>query len=408
MPTENTQNQLRLKIVMSIEFKIIEVCDAQTIKEFIELPVRLYQKKKNWIRPLDSDIEKVFDPTKNKMFEHGECTRWILQDKNKQTIGRIAAFIDHKSKDVNEQPTGGLGFFECINDKKAAYLLFDTCKQWLEKKNIEAMDGPINFGERHQWWGLHVDGDHKPLYCMPYHLDYYQEFFESYGFQIYFKQYTYRAKFEIESLSEIIQWKANRLLNNPDYKVVHFNKNNSNKLVKDFVQIYNEAWVKEIPGIEGITIEQTKELFDALKPIMHEQLMWFAYYKEQAIGFFIMLPDLNELLQHLNGKMNLYAKMRFLYYKHIQKNKNAIGLIFGVVPEFQKRGIEAAMIYEFSKSGRKASFPFLNLEMNWIGDFNPRMSHLMEHVGAKIYKTHHTYRKLFDDTKEFKRSVIIK
>ncbi|WP_321318968.1 hypothetical protein [Labilibaculum sp.] len=363
---------------------------------------------KNWIRPLDSDIEKVFDPKQNKMFAHGECIRWILQDQNKQTIGRVAAFIDHKVKNLTEQPTGGMGFFECINNKKAAFTLFDTCKNWLKDRQIEAMDGPINFGERHQWWGLHVDGDHKPVYCMPYHFKYYQDFFDSYGFQIYFKQYTYRTKFALESLSEIIKWKAQRLLNNCEYQVIHFNRKNSDKLIKDFVYIYNEAWVKEIPGIEGISEQQTQDLFNTLKPIMHKKLMWFAYYKEEPIGFFIMVPDLNELLQHINGKMNLYAKLRFIYYKHLQKNKNALGLIFGVVPEFQKRGIEAAMIYEFSRSGFDPNFPFSNLEMNWIGDFNPRMSHLMEHIGAKIYKTHHTYRKLFDETKEFKRSLIIK
>ncbi|MUP37892.1 hypothetical protein [Labilibaculum euxinus] len=393
---------------MRIDFTIIEVNDLNSKREFIELPVRLYQKMKNWIRPLDSDIEKVFDSKQNKMFTHGECIRWILQDQNKQTIGRIAAFIDHKTKDLNEQPTGGLGFFECINNKDAAFALFDTCKNWLKDKQIEAMDGPINFGERHQWWGLHVDGDHKPVYCMPYHFKYYQDFFDSYGFQVYFKQYTYRTKFAVESLSEIIKWKAKRLLNNNEYQIIHFNKKNSDKLIKDFVHVYNEAWVKEIPGIEGISEQQTQDLFKTLKPIMHEKLMWFAYHKKEPIGFFIMVPDLNELLQHINGKMNLYAKLRFIYYKHLQKNKNALGLIFGVIPEFQKRGIEAAMIYEFSKSGFDSSFPFLNLEMNWIGDFNPRMSHLMDHIGAKIYKTHYTYRKLFDETKEFKRSVIIK
>ncbi|MBN2596718.1 MAG: hypothetical protein JXR82_08055 [Marinifilaceae bacterium] len=393
---------------MRIDFTIIEVNDLHSKREFIELPVRLYQKMKNWIRPLDSDIEKVFDPKQNKMFAHGECIRWILQDQNKQTIGRVAAFIDHKVKNLTEQPTGGMGFFECINNKKAAFTLFDTCKNWLKDRQIEAMDGPINFGERHQWWGLHVDGDHKPVYCMPYHFKYYQDFFDSYGFQIYFKQYTYRTKFALESLSEIIKWKAQRLLNNCEYQVIHFNRKNSDKLIKDFVYIYNEAWVKEIPGIEGISEQQTQDLFNTLKPIMHKKLMWFAYYKEEPIGFFIMVPDLNELLQHINGKMNLYAKLRFIYYKHLQKNKNALGLIFGVVPEFQKRGIEAAMIYEFSRSGFDPNFPFSNLEMNWIGDFNPRMSHLMEHIGAKIYKTHHTYRKLFDETKEFKRSLIIK
>lgn len=389
-------------------FTIIEVNDDTTKKEFLELPVRLYQNDKNWIRPLDFEIENIFNPLENKMFQRGECCRWILKNTSNETIGRVAAFIDHKTKDLNDQPTGGIGFFECIDDKKAAFLLFDHCKNWLQNRNIEAMDGPINFGERHQWWGLLIDGNHQPVYNMPYHKTYYKSFFEEYGFKIYFKQFTYKTIFSPDSLSDIIKWKANRLTTNPDYRVEHFKKKHTLRFIQDFVNIYNEAWVKEIPGIDGITEYQAQILFNNLKPIIHEKLMWFAYHKNKPIGFFIMIQDLNEYLQHLNGKITLYGKLRFLYYKYLQKNKNAIGLIFGVVPEFQKRGIEAAMIYEFSKSGLNKQFPFKTLEMNWIGDFNPRMSHLMEHIGAKLYKTHHTYRFLFDKSKEFKRSAIIR
>ncbi|WP_421918023.1 hypothetical protein [Marinifilum sp.] len=388
-------------------FTIIEIKDHKTRKEFLELPVRLYQNEKNWIRPLDFEIENIFNPNENKMFQHGECCRWIIINSSNETIGRIAAFIDHKSKDLSDQPTGGIGFFECIEDKEAAFTLFDHCKNWLQKRKIEAMDGPINFGERHQWWGLQVEGEHRPVYNMPYHKAYYKSFFESYGFKVYFKQFTYKTIFSPDSLSDIIKWKAERLSKNPNYRVKHFLKSKTKQFIKDFVQIYNEAWIKEIPGIEGITEHQTKTLFDELKPIIHEKLMWFAYHNNQPIGFFIMIQDLNEYLQHINGKINLFGKLRFLFYKYFQKNKNAIGLIFGVVPEFQKRGIEAAMIYEFSKSSLDKKFPFKTLEMNWIGDFNPRMSHLMKHIGAEVYKTHYTYRKLFDENKIFKRSEII-
>jgi len=393
---------------METQFQIIEVADDKTRKEFLELPVKLYKNEANWVRPLDFEIENIFDPKENKMFQHGECSRWIITNGSDKTIGRVAAFINHKSKDANDQPTGGMGFFECIDDKEAAFAIFDHCKEWLEDRNIEAMDGPINFGERHQWWGLHVEGDHKPVYNMPYHKAYYKDFFEEYGFEIYFKQFTYKTNFSPDSLSDIIKWKAERLKANTDYSVSHFNSKNSKKFIKDFVHIYNEAWVKEIPGIDGITESQTQTLFDSLKPIMHDRLLWFAYHKGEPIGFFIMIQDLNEYLKHINGRINLYGKLRFLYYKYFQKNKNAIGLIFGVVPDFQKRGIEAAMIYEFSQSGYNSNFPFKTLEMNWIGDFNPRMSHLMKHIGAEVYKTHHTYRILFDKNKKFKRSEIIK
>src|SRR5688572_21106005 len=127
--------------------KIKAVTTPKDIQEFLMFPVRLYKNEPAWIRPLDKDIENVFDAEANKAFKHGECIRWILQDDSGNTIGRVAAFVNKKLVHKgNDQPTGGMGFFECINDKEAAFLLLDTCKQWLQSKGMEAMDGPINFG----------------------------------------------------------------------------------------------------------------------------------------------------------------------------------------------------------------------------------------------------------------------
>ncbi len=392
---------------MGVQFQIEEVVDQLSKQLFLELPVRLYKNESNWVRPLDDDIEAVFNPQKNKMFQRGTCCRWIMKNTKGLVVGRVAAFIDNKTRDLGDQPTGGMGFFECVDDQQAANVLFDTCAEWLKDQGIEAMDGPINFGERHQWWGLLVEGFHRPLYNMPYSLPYYQNFFESYGFKTYFKQYTYKTLFSTDSLSEVIAWKAKRIERNSEYSVVHFDKKQKDRFILDFVHVYNAAWVSTIPGVDFMTEESAKEIFDSLSSVLNEKLLWFAYYKDEPIGFFIMTPDMNEVLHGLNGQFGWRAKLKFLHYKYIKKNKNAIGLIFGVVPAFQSKGIDAAMIYQFSKQGFNSNFPFETLEMNWIGDFNPRMMHMMDHIGASAYKTHITYRKLFDDAKEFARSPII-
>src|SRR5687767_1768655 len=121
--------------------KIVEVNSKKLIQEFLLFPVRLYRHEPRWIRPLDKDIENVFDPEKNKTFRNGECIRWILQNDKGETIGRVAAFFDKKTMNKgNDQPTGGLGFFECIEDKQAAFTLFDQSKTWLQAKGMEAMD----------------------------------------------------------------------------------------------------------------------------------------------------------------------------------------------------------------------------------------------------------------------------
>src|SRR5690606_5944110 len=142
--------------------------------EFIKFPVELYKNNKEWIRPLDNDIRDVFDPNVNKNYLDGYCKRWILKENNK-IIGRIAAF--YSSKHLNDSmKVGGIGFFECINSQKAANLLFDTCKKWLEENGCEAMDGPINFGDRDKWWGLLTKGyDLEPIYQQNYNFPYYKQ-----------------------------------------------------------------------------------------------------------------------------------------------------------------------------------------------------------------------------------------
>lgn len=386
--------------------QVIEIKDNKKLaKEFLQLPVRLYKNDKNWIRPLDNEIEDVFNSEKNKYFRHGECTRWILQDSKGQTIGRVAAFIDRKTAKSYDQPTGGMGFFECINDKAAAFLLFDTCKKWLEGKGMEAMDGPINFGDRDKWWGLLIDGYTEPNYGMFYHFPYYKELFESYGFQIYFKQYTY-ARPVMKELSDKVADKANRIAQNPSYSFRHLRVKELERYAEDFRTIYNKAWVKH-KGVKEMPKAQAMSIMKKMKPVLDEEIVWFAYFDNEPVGFFIMLPELNQIFKHVNGKLDLIGKIKFLWHKWRGTCKKMFGVAFGIVPEHQGKGLEGAIVMAAAQKVQKANFRYKDFEMNWIGDFNPKMMHVAESVGGEICKTHATYRKLFDESKPFKRADII-
>jgi len=384
---------------------IVEVGDhPRWKKEFLLLPLRLYQHEKNWIRPLDNDIENVFDPQKNKYFSHGECTRWILQDSQGKTIGRVAAFIDRNTAFTHDQPTGGMGFFECINDQKAAFLLFDTCKAWLQARGMEAMDGPINFGERDNWWGLLVQGfEYEPTYCMPYTLPYYVPFFENYGFKDYFKQYTYGRPAKGLGVADSVHQRAERVYQNPAYEFRHLDKKQLNKYAEDFRTIYNKAWVKH-EGVKEMSAEQAQSIIQKLKPIMNPEIIWFAYYENEPVAFFIVLPEFNQIVKHLNGKLDFIGKLKFLYHKWKGTMTRVFGVVFGVVPEHQGKGVESAITLAYTTIGWKDTFPYDEFEMNWIGDFNPAMMRFVTQVGGTIKKTHITYRKMFDETKEVKRA----
>lgn len=387
--------------------QLIEVKDKKQASEFLEFAARLYKNEKNWIRPLDNDINKVFDKTQNRFFDKGEAIRWLLVQ-NGKTIGRIAAFynLDSANAKENEQPTGGAGFFECINDQNAANVLFDAAKNWLVGKGMEAMDAPINFGQRDDWWGLLVDGFHEPVYTMPYNFAYYQQLFEVYGFQNYFKQFTYRRDL-IEDMPERLQLIGKRVTNNPDFsfKQMDFSKD-FEKLVEDFRTVYNKGWAKHA-GVNELSPEQMKEIVKKMKPIFDPRIVFLAYHKQMPIGFYIQIPDLNQIIKHLNGKMNIIGKIKFLYYKFTKGFNRNIGLVYGVIPEFQNRGVEMGLVYYYYKLVHSKAMPYRETQLKWIGDFNPKMMRIAKELGTELYKTHHTYRLLFDKNKPFKRYPIL-
>lgn len=387
-------------------YSIAEVKSEQQKEAFLILPVRLYKGNKNWVRPLDNDIKSVFDEHKNPCFKHGECVRWLLNNERGECVGRVAAFINRKTCRLDAYTVGQIGFFECIDDKEAAFVLFDQCRKWLESKGMEAMEGPVNFGERIEWWGLLVNGfDQTPNYAMPYTHPYYIVFFEEYGFKDYFKQFTYRARLVLESLAPVVVWKADRLLKNPDYSVFSYGDIGKEKAVDSLLEIYNKAWNLEVHGVDGITRDQVENIYKNLRPIIDKNLIYFAFYQGKPIGFFLMFPEINQAVKHVNGKLNASGLLKFMYYRHVKKIDVALGQLFGVIPEFQGKGVEAALIKRFCERvvANRSSYKYM--EMNWVGDFNPQMMHLMQYLGTTIVKTHITYRKLFRDDIEFVRQA---
>lgn len=365
---------------------------------FLELPVSIYKNDPNWIRPLNKDIEEVFDPEKNKFFKQGECSRWILKNDSGDAIGRIAAFTNKKYK--NEQPTGGIGFFECINDQQAANHIFDHCKKWLQERGMEAMDGPINFGERDRWWGLQVEGFQEPLYCMNYNLPYYQQLFETYGFQNYFNQLCFALEVK-NRLQDKFYTRHAELSQDPNYKAIHIKKSELDKFAKDFTYIYNKAWAGHGGGKE-LDERTVKKMFNKMKPVMDEHITWFTYYKDQPIAMWVNLPDLNQYFKHLDGKFGLLQKLHFLWLQRFGKCSRFVGLVFGIIPEFQGKGVDAFMIVEASKVIQPRP-KYQDYEMMWIGDFNPKMVNIAQSLGTHCSRKLATYRYLFDRTKEFKR-----
>lgn len=387
--------------------QIIPVTDKATAQQFLQVAVIINKNDTNWIQPLEKDIHEVFDKVKNKTFRFGEAIRWILINDTGSLIGRIAAFTNKKYKNKGDDlPVGGIGFFECIHDQAAADLLLDNAKHWLIQHGMEAMDGPINFGERDRWWGLITDGFTPPLYCMNYNPPYYVTLFENYGFKLFYNQVC----FGLDATKPLAQKTMERHKvheNDPDIYFDTIKKNNLEKYANDFVEVYNKAWAGH-GGLKQINKEQVLLMFKKMKPVMDEEILYFAYYKNTAIAMFINLPDINQYFKHLKGKFGFLQKLEFVWRQKFNKTRKFVGVVFGVVPDWQGKGIDSYIIGECRKIVQKPNQQYLDYEMQWIGDFNPKMINVAENFGDTFRSRNlATYRYLFDRTKEFHRHPMV-
>ncbi len=387
--------------------QISEVETPQDIKEFIDFPKRLYKEDPNWVCMLDSELKAIFDPGKNRLFRQGDASRWILKDENGKTIGRIAAFFDSVRSSVYRQPTGGIGFFEVIENKEAAFALFDEGKKWLSSHGMEAMDGPINFGENDTNWGLLVEGFTQQTFGISYHKKYYKEFFEAYGFRNYFEQYSYSRKARdidgnIEEFPPRIMKIAEWLSKKPGYSFRHFEFARKDKFISDLVNVYNSAWSVFKEDFTPLDTEMLNATFKKAKAFIDEDIIWFAYFNDEPIAFFILLPDLNQIIKPFKGRLNILNMIRFVWSRATHKMTRIRAIVGGVKPSYQNSGVESAIFLQLYRTFRLKPW-YTELELSWVGDYNNKMIAIYEALGTQKVRTHITYRYMINDKLEFIR-----
>ena len=385
---------------------LIEVNDKKSTQLFHKVPHLIYKDDPNWAAPLQGMVEAIFDPKKNKTFRNGKAIRWVLLDDQNKPLGRIAAFINYNLAKTYEQPTGGCGFFECTDNQEAANMLFNAAADWNRQNGMEAMDGPINFGENYVNWGLLVKGFMPQGYGMPYNPEYYEKLFRNYGFEVYFEQYSYHLDYTVpfpERFWKIAGWIAQK----PQYRFKHFDFAETEKFVKDFCTIYDAAWSFH-EHYKPIDPDDIYDFIKESKAILDPEMIWFAYHDDKPIALFVMVPDINQILIRLNGKLNLIGILKFLWYKRKKVIDRTRILIMGIDPKYQRSGIESGIFWHQEQIMKKKSHKhYKELELSWAGDFNPKIIAIYEATGAKRAKTHYTMRYLFDRTKKVQKAPLI-
>ncbi len=389
---------------MSLGWQLVEVKTRGDRRAFLELPGSIYRNDPNWIPHLEQDVENVFDRRKNAAFRHGDAVRWILRDEKGTVVGRVAAFVDERTADKYPQRSGGLGFFECIDDQGAANLLFDACKAWLEARGMEAMNGPINFGERVAFWGLLVDNfTSPPTYQLNYNPPYYRGLFERYGFQVYYYQYVYRKALRGRA-PEVFDKKSEALRQDPRFAVRSVRGMSHRTIADHFRIVFNAAWARR-EGTKPLDFPRAYRIIKSLAPISDPDIAMFAYYDRKPIGCYFNIPEPNGIFRYVHGNLDLAGKLKFLWHKWRRSSRTMYGLVFGVVPEWQGKGVEGAMI-KFVETDILPLRRYDDLIMLWVGDFNPKMIKTCERLGATRHRTLATYRIIFDPDVPFHRAAI--
>ncbi len=380
--------------------ELLEVNNAVTKRLFHRLPSDLYKDDPNFSCPLIPMVESNFDTAKNSFFKHGKAVRWVLVDKKGLPLGRIAAFIDFDKARTFEQPTGNIGFFECVDNQACANALFDVAKNWLETEGMEAMDGPANLGENYMNHGLLVEGFMPQSFGMPYNFPYYKDLFLHYGFEVYYEQYCYHFDYTKgfpERFMRIAEWVAKK----PNISFRHFEWDKADRYIDDFAKVYDGAWQKH-EHYKPLDRDELKNFILSSKILLDPEFVWFAYHHNEPIGLFVMLPDFNQVLRLLkNGRLTTWNILRMLWFIKMKKFTRARIIIMGVVEAFQNSGIESAMLWNINKNVMPKKPNYKDIELSWAGDFNPKIVAIYKASGGQHEKTHWQMRYLFDRTKPF-------
>jgi hypothetical protein len=186
---------------------------------------------------------------------------------------------------------------------------------------------------------------------------------------------------------------------------VHLKKSQLRKFAADLSIVYNKAWAKH-EGNKELNVEMAYRLLLSMKPILDEKLIWFVYHREEPVAMWVNIPDINQIVKHLNGKFNLWAKLKFLVLQKMGICNTFVGVVYGIVPEFQGTGVDYFMIVESEKI-IKPKTRYKHVELQWIGDFNPKMINISRNLGAEQSRQLVTYRYLFDPQKPFHRHPVL-
>jgi hypothetical protein len=370
--------------------KIRKVENEQDKMRFIKLPWEIYRGDSNWVPPLIFDVRNNLNPQKNPFFKHSEID-FYLAEKDGKLVGRIAAIKNDNHNNFYKDKAGFFGFFETIDDEEVSDLLLDTACDWCKNKGFDTILGPVNPSTNDEC-GLLIDGfDSPPVFLMTYNPKHYINKIENFGFEKAKDLYAYDISSDVinnEKLMAKLERMAALIQKRYGVTLRKINMKDLTGEVRKIEDVYNSAW-EENWGFVPITTDEFDYMANSLKAVVDEDLVMFAEIDGKPVGFSLSLPDFNQVLKKMNGRLLPFGIFKLLTGK--KKINNLRVIIMGVKPEFQKKGIDSLFYLETVKAGNRNHYR--GAEISWVLEDNMPMRMTAENLGAKIYKTYRIYQK---------------
>lgn len=355
--------------------------------DFIEFPYQHYAKDQYWVPPLRIEQKKLLNTDKNPFFKNADSELFLAYH-NDKLVGRIATIIDHRYNDYHNSKTGFFGFYECINRQQTNALMFRIAEDWLRSRGMEKMMGPANPGMMDEI-GILVQGFQKyPSILMPYHKEYYDSLLKSAGLEKVMDLYTYEVNqdnVDRDRMNRAVEIVKKRL---PDIRIRKIRLNKIKEEIKIIQKIFNAAW-KDNWGYIPLSKEEFEYLASDLKTIVDNNYAHIAEVGGKPVGFSVALPDYNQILKDMNGKLFPFGIFKILWNR--RKITHIRTALMGVLPEFQGKGIDALLHRESIENGLK--FNKYSSEIGWILESNVQMNRVAEKIGGELDKIYRMYRK---------------
>jgi hypothetical protein len=365
--------------------KITTVKSKKDLMRFIKFQWEIYKDNEYWVPPLIMERKKILDVNKNPFYQHAERELFLAERDNK-IVGRIAAIKNDLHNKYHHDKVGFFGFFECVNDQEIANALFDAAKDWVKSKGLTALRGPANPSSNDEY-GMLLEGFYdSPRILMTYNPKYYLTLCENYGFVKAKDLYAYKLENKKVVASEKMRRVAEIAKERYSLNIRQLDMKNFKKELENVKYVYNKAWAPNW-GFIPMTDAEIDAMAKDLKPLVEPSLVLFGEIKNKLVGFALVMLDYNYIFKQLNGKLFPFGFIKLFTQKKNIKWSRVLTL--GIIPEFQKRGLDAVFYWDIVNRAHKLGIDLG--EASWVLEDNEMMKRGAQVLNGEIYKRYRIY-----------------